>query len=267
MAIADLDAYRQSLVAGPQLISINKTTVTTLAGRSYDLWVPNAPAGAVPSAAVVPTNATQGALGQRNGGAGTLGIVAAQMNPMIRGMYTIYDRLSHQGGLSGTVTTAQTTNLPTAALTRYTSGEGVQIGLTIYSAVGTTATTVTATYTNSEGTGSRVTPNVVIGGTGNREARRMIMLPLQAGDSGVRSVQSVTVTATTGTAGNFGVTLFKPLASICAASFTGMTTADFISGNLGGGLPEIVDGACLSLIVHSMGVNGMASGALILQEW
>jgi hypothetical protein len=39
----------------------------------------------------------------------------------------------------------------------------------------------------------------------------MIILPLQEGDSGVRSVESVTVLATTGTAGNFGVTLFKPL--------------------------------------------------------
>jgi len=122
MALADLDAYRQALTAGPELISINTVTLATIAGRTYDLWVTSAPAGVAPTAAVVPTNNTIGSLGQRDGGAGALGIVAAQMNPMIGGMYTICDRVSHQGGLSGIVTTAQTTNLPTAALTRYTSG-------------------------------------------------------------------------------------------------------------------------------------------------
>jgi hypothetical protein len=39
----------------------------------------------------------------------------------------LVDLLNISGGLSRTVTTAQTTGLPTAALTRFTGGEGVMI--------------------------------------------------------------------------------------------------------------------------------------------
>ena len=65
------------------------------------------------------------------------------------------DLLNISGGLSGTVTTPQTTNLPTAALTRYTSGEGVMAGIIIFSTVGTTSTTITISYTNQAGTSGR----------------------------------------------------------------------------------------------------------------
>ena len=40
---------------------------------------------------------------------------------------------------------------------------------------------------------------------------RVIPLALQDGDTGVQSVQSVTVLATTGTAGNFGIVIAKPI--------------------------------------------------------
>ena len=121
------------------------------------------------------------------------------------------DRVSHQGGLSGIVTTAQTTNLPTGALTRFTSGVGVCIALEIYTAIGATATTVTVSYTNQAGTAGRTSQASVFGGSLSNAVARFVILPLQDGDTGVRSVESVTVLATTGTAGAFGVTLFKPL--------------------------------------------------------
>jgi hypothetical protein len=116
--------------------------------------------------------------------------------------------------LSGTVTTAQTTNLPTAALTRYTSGVGVMASLEITTAVGTTATTATVSYTNSAGVAGRTSPAVTFGGTNDRQASQVQLVPLQAGDVGVRSVESVTLAASTGTAGAFGVTLFRPLAAL-----------------------------------------------------
>jgi hypothetical protein len=37
------------------------------------------------------------------------------------------------------------------------------------------------------------------------------IMPLQAGDRGVKSVESLTLSASTGTAGNFGLTLFRPI--------------------------------------------------------
>jgi hypothetical protein len=56
---------------------------------------------------------------------------------------------------------------------------------------------------------------VTFGGTGYNEVGRMIMLPLQAaGDTGVQSIQSVTLAASTLTAGSFGATMAHPIAAI-----------------------------------------------------
>ena len=166
------------------------------------------------------------------------------------GVYMLIDILSHQGGLSGTTTTAQTTNLPTAALTRYTDGKGVMIGLTVYTQIGATLTTAIVTYTNQAGTGSRVSPLFPIGGTNYREANRMILVPLQYGDTGVRSVENVDLTATTGTAGAFGVTLFKPLAMFAVDEIGKMNDCDFVTGRLIGGIADVT-GACLVLATIS----------------
>jgi hypothetical protein len=191
--------------------------VATVSGRLTSLWthIGQPTHGAVPAAAAVPTNATAGALGQSTPVGGRTkrltGVFAASSQT---GTFVVYDRLSHQGGLSGTVTTAQTTNLPTAALTRQTNGSGVELWLEIYTAIGATATTVTASYTNQAGTAGQVTIATAFGGVGLQEQDRVIPLPLASGDSGVRAVASVTVLASTLTAGNFGVTLAKPLVTL-----------------------------------------------------
>lgn len=264
MAFANYDAYKSAVANNNKIVGKTVNSISLIVGRIGNLLVLGAPSGTAPTTAVVPTNATAGSFGQANG-SGTLCVASAQFSAATSGggSYAIIvaDILSHQGGLSGTVTTAQTTNLPTAALTRYTDGVGVMMALTIYTQVGTTGTTVTASYTNQDGTSGRVSPSVFIGSTNYRNAGQTILLPLQVGDTGVRSVESVTVLATTGTAGNFGVTLFKPLAMICADGNTSMSK-DMISGGLLGGLPEIVDDACLVPFV--IGTASGFSGTVIL---
>ena len=269
-ALTDVADFQARLLERPQPCPITIATLNVSAGRPSDLWTVNNPTvGAAPSTAVVPTSATAGALGQLDGGTGRLSIIGAKWGTLALGSLIIADRLSHQGGLSGIVTTAQTTNLPTAALTRYTTGEGVMLGLSVYTAVGATATTVTASYTNSDGTSGRTTPAVAFGGTNfGTAAGRLILLPLQSGDRGVRSVESVTVAATTGTAGNFGVVLFKPLVSInvdCADQYSS-TPSDMISGRLAGLAPEVLDGACLFGICITNAASYKGSGHLILSE-
>jgi hypothetical protein len=268
MALADLDDFKRTLSAGPEIVTFQQPQSTVLAGRPYDTWLTAPPVGTFPAAAVAPTRATAGAFGQQNGGSGALVITGARYNAgFSSGLYLVIDRLSHTGGLVGNVTTAQTTNLPTAALTRYTSGEGVMMALVMSTVVvGTTATTVSATYTNQAGTGSRVSPLVAFGGTGFRESNRVFFLPLQEGDSGVRSVQSVTVTATTGTAGNFGVLLFKPLYAIVVDNNSGVTVGDYVTGNTSGGIPEIVDDACLSVLTIMAGGNNGGTGSILISE-
>ena len=177
------------------------------------------------------------------------------------------DLLNISGGLSGIVTTAQTTNLPTAALTRYTSGEGVMAGIVIYSQVGNTATTISINYTNQAGTSGRISTVTTFGGSFYREAGIFIPIPLQAGDTGVRSIESVTVTATTATAGNFGVCLYKPLAMISFEDLTGQSHLDSVStGCIIGSLCEIQADACLTFIANATTSSTNISGSIILTE-
>jgi len=189
---------------------------TLVAGRIVSLWMyDGAPSGAsntAPTTSTVTTNATDGALKQATSASGAkkrlLSFAAVGLNA---GSIILYDRLVHTGGLSGTATGAQTTNLPTSTLTRRTSGVGVELWLEIYTQIGATGTTVTSSYTNTTPTSGRTTQSTTWGGTGFREAQRVIPLPLAVGDKGVTAVASVTNTATTGTAGAFGVTLAYPL--------------------------------------------------------
>lgn len=245
MAIADYATLERMILSPREWIGFIKNTPATLvSGRPASLWTTNPLGAAIPTTAAVPARDITGAIAQTNGGGNALRVAGMQISAPLQSTWILCDRLSHQGGLDGTVTTAQTTNLPTAALTRYTTGVGVFAALEIYTTVGTTATTVTMSYTDNDNNAAQTSPAMVLGGTGSREAGRMVVLPVASGDTGVRAVASVTVLATTGTAGNFGVTLFKPLLYIPVNTGDSFL-ADPILGTMGGGIPEIVDDACL----------------------
>ena len=177
------------------------------------------------------------------------------------------DLLNINGGLNATITTPQTTNLPTAALTRYTSGEGVMAGIVIFTQIGNSAGSIVISYTNSAGTSGRTSTAISFGQAPFREANIFIPIPLQAGDTGVKSIQSVTVTATTGTAGNFGVCLYKPLAMISFENTTGQAPLDAVSsGCIIGSLCEIQPNACLTFIGSGAATAIVIGGAVILTE-
>lgn len=268
MTIDTLASLKTKLSCSQNLwIYKDALSVGSSTGKMFSTWTQTPGAGVAPTTAVVPTSATTGALNFINPpNSAWIGQVNLSVG-LVGDFVIICDRLSHSGGLNGTVTTAQTTNLPTAALTRYAGSFGVYAALEIYSQIGTSSTTVTATYTNSGGTGSRITPLAAFGATNFREARRFMVLPLQEGDAGVSSVESVTVTATTGTAGNFGVTLFKPLFAMpCATGGEYYAFNSFLNscGNFAG----ILDDACLfSLIVCRDSSTGAIQGNIqIVQD-
>lgn len=244
MTIATLNAYKGGLLSTGR-----SGEATTMQGpmnmsslRWHDMWAVSFPLPAIPTTAVAPNNTTSGAMALSNA-AGSLSPLGVQLSTTSNMTIMLVDRLSHQGGLLATTTTEQTTNLPTAALTRYTTGEGVMLALTLYANIGSTATTVTARYTNQAGTPNRVTTATTFGGFTAQVLGRAIFLPLQAGDTGVRSVEAVTVLASTGTSGNFGVTLYRPLVVVPAEVDA---QGSFLMGGLLGGIPNIVNGACLS---------------------
>ena len=268
MAFANLAAYQAAVEgAGPEDIALNVAGVAVTNGRWTFAWVGNVPAGAAPTTAVAPTRTTTGALGQQNGGAGQLGVAGGTMIATQPGMAMLIDVLSFQGGMDATLTGARTTNLPTAALTRYTDGVGVMLAVVIWTQIGNTATTITCSYTNQANTAGRTSPLVVFGGTGFREAARLLPIPLQAGDTGVRSVQNSTISASTGNAGAFGYMLYKPLLCVPLAAPGQTIYPNLINGNFVGGLNEIVDNACLAWVMTANTTAQTGQGVLDLAEW
>ena len=115
----------------------------------------------------------------------------------------------------------------------------------IYTQIGAVATTITASYTNQAGTAGKTTLATAIGGTNLREESRIIRLPLADGDTGVQSVQSVTLAGSTGTAGSFGVVIAKPIDILLVEGAGAAGFRDMIAGMPT--LPEIASNSCLAL--------------------
>lgn len=106
----------------------------------------------------------------------------------------------------------------TQTLPRYTDGEGVKM-MAVSVAARTGGQSFTVTYTNQDGVAGRVTPAVVqntssaVGTVVTSETassgNRPLFIPLQSGDTGVRSVESVTMLGAD--VGLFSIILVKPL--------------------------------------------------------
>jgi len=236
--------------------------------RLISLWLfDGIPGGvtALPGAVSAPTNATNGSLKQTNPGGGRQKWLLG-MNCMsnYQGNLILYDRLLHMSGLSGSVITDQTVG---GTLTRYTGADSVgnQIWIEINTAVGVTATQITANY-NNQNDDPKTTKAMPFGGGGYNEAQRIIPLSLADGDTGVRSVTSVKLAATTGTAGNFGVVIARPLAMISCYNQGLASMCDMITG-----LPsirEIKSDACLALMLwaNAGSVGVVAAGSLSMIE-
>jgi hypothetical protein len=180
------------------------------------------------------------------------------------------DLLNISGNMVANITTPQTTGLPTAALTRYTTGEGVRAGMVIHNGgvIGPTQSTMTISYTNSAGVSGRTSTATTVGAANFRENNAFIPIPLQAGDTGVRSIESLTFAASTGVnIGNFGVCLYKPLAMISFERTTGQAPLDAVSsGCIIGSLCEIHPDACLTFLGNGTIAALTMGGSVILTE-
>lgn len=222
-----------------------------IAGRFASMWTYDGmPAGgAVPTSAAIPDRTTQGALPfTPPGGSREKFMISVGAMPQIGGVFLLYDRLFHIGGLSGTSTASQTVqgSTPSPAITRNTSGAGNMVWYEVYNTLGTTATTLTMTYINQDGTGSR-TSTINIGGTGFRELTRAQRIPLAAGDTGVQAVESVQLSGTTGSSSsNIGITIAQPLAWIPVGVGGAGGWRDYTTGLPG--IPVIHPDACLAIM-------------------
>ena len=148
----------------------------------------------------------------------------------------------------------------TLSPTRYQDGRGVQL-MPVVVAGQTGGQTFTVKYTNSDGVSGRVTAPVkmstqAVNGTilhslsaGNQQGGPF--LPLQAGDSGVRFVESVTIGGI-GDVGLFALVMVKPLATLDIRGIDAPTEIDYLT-DCGCSLPEIQDDAYLNFTVLPVG--------------
>lgn len=119
----------------------------------------------------------------------------------------LYDRVAHLGGLVANVTTAQTVNL--SAGNRHTNTIGIQAFLEVYTSASSTLPVATISYTNSAGVAGRTA--TLAAQTGTSVVAAFTSFVLQTGDVGVSSVQSLTWATASGAAGNYGITMARPV--------------------------------------------------------
>lgn len=263
MAVSTLDQLVAAITNGERSHFFKNGMAQVAAGVWASSWtIPGVPgAGATPStgAGDAPTRATAGALKFANPAGGKAKYLAMlDLSSTQRCQLALIDRLVHTSGLSGTVTTGQTVNstaLPARDSAGASNGEDVELWLEHYTATGATSRTATVSYTNSAGTAGQSGTATIAATT---PAGRMTPVTLAAGDTGVRSVQTVTLSGSTGTAGNFGVTLLRRIAVIDnPQANTGFGKDAFDLG-----LPQLFTDSCLAL----MGLFDATTTATIFGE-
>jgi hypothetical protein len=163
----------------------------------------------------------------------------------------LVDMQGYYPGINMNVATAQTL-IGTPTL-RYTNGVGVRPYLVVTATTGATAHNVALSYTNQAATSGRtlpvtvactasaIVPHITHSGTaGNNYGP---FLPLASGDTGVQSVQTITISAASG-AGTAALVLARPLLTIPLVAASIASEKDFL--NATPALPRIQDGACLT---------------------
>ena len=239
---------------------LDKASIASQTAGSYvSMWRATGQPGqgAVPTTAAVCTTALTGAMGfaQQTAPATSYGAYMEVVTSNSAMTVEIHDRIAHMGGLNGTLTTAQTVGIDLSTLLS-TSNVGVRIGdanysdvqwwLEWYTATGATAATATVAVTYGDGTSGNLT---AISLAATRPASFMVslnaLIPAASSGKYIRAVNTVTLSATTGTAGNFGVTATR----IRMASMCPVANLKTISNWADLGFPEIGNSACLFPVV------------------
>ena len=234
---------------------LDKASIAPQAAGTYvSLWRATGQPGqgAIPAAAAVCDNTLVGAMNftQQVLPATSYGAYMEVSTGNSAMTVEIHDRMAHMGGLNGTLTTAQTVGIDLLTMQRtsnlvnrmgYANYSDVNWWLEWYTATGPTAVTATVAVTYDDGT----TGTIAVLLAAMRPAGFMQSLNglIPAAQSGkyIRAVSTVTLSATTGTAGSFGVTASRVRMTLGAPLANMKFTADWAQL----GLPEIANGSCL----------------------
>lgn len=236
MTIATVDQLSLANDSRYQDVLISKASLAnSAAGQYFSLWTSaglpatGAAPGGVGVGPVVPNNTTTGAFTLVDAVAPQANYISELEMSSVNALTTleIHDRLAHQSGFSAIVTTAQIAAFDFNSLSTSNVVErkgdanysDIQWWLEWYAQTGATASNATINVTFNDGTTNNLTV-VAVGGT----VRIGRMIPLNSlidtVDQGkyIRGVNNITLSASTGTAGNFGITATRYRGSILAKS-------------------------------------------------
>ena len=232
--ITNRDQLIDALANNSSRIVIDKAAIAnTAAGQYHSLWRATGQPGqgAIPTAAANCNQSTVGGMqfSQQTSPAKSYlaYLEAASSNSAMT--IEVHDRLMHMGGLNGTLTTAQTVGLDFDGVTADNMAErigdsdysDIQWWLEWYTDTGATAATATVAVTYNDGTTGNLT-GVSLAATRRASFMQLLngLIPAAAADKFIRAVNTVQLSASTGAAGNFGVTatrlrgtLFMPIAN------------------------------------------------------
>ncbi len=232
--ITNRDQLIDALANNSTRIVIDKASIgNAAAGQYHSLWRATGQPGqgAIPAAAANCNQSTTGCLTfsqQTNPAKSYLAYIEAASSNSAMTM-EVHDRLMHMGGLNGTLTTAQTVGLDFNGVTADNMAErigdanysDIQWWLEWYTDTGAIVVTATVAVTYSDGTTGNLT-GVSLAATRRASFMQPLngLIPAAAAGKFIRAVNTVTLSATTGAAGNFGVTatrlrgtLFMPIAN------------------------------------------------------
>ena len=220
MTIATLDGALAGMQSARAIAKA--ITATLVAGRPASLWS----LGGQPGPGAFDTTLNGVALSSSSSlvagqiqhvdpGSGNAYLARLQAAASQAGTLLLLDRLWHNGGITITSTTSQTIVSPTFPSrdnAGSANGDGVLLAAEVSAATGAGTPTITVGYTNQSGTASRSATNLDAT-LATSAIGAFHRIGLQAGDTGVRSVQSLTLSATW-TSGTLNLVAYRLLAAL-----------------------------------------------------
>ena len=258
--IENIDNLVKALGNNSSRIVLDKASIASQTANSYcSLWRATGQPGqgAIPTVVATCNNTTVGTIGfnQQMSPSTSYGAYLEIATGNAAMTMELHDRLASMGGLNGTLTTAQSVNLDLSTLLSTNNinvrkGDAnysdVQWWLEWYTATGGTAVTATIAVTYNDGTTGNLS---VLSLATIRPASHMIplnsLIPSAQSGKFIRGIVSVTLSATSGTAGNFGVTATRPRMTLSAPIANHKFIADWAQL----GLPEIYNSSAIFPIV------------------
>ena len=271
MTITTRDQLINGLGNNSSRIVLDKASIASQTANSYcSLWRATGQPGqgAIPGATANCNHTTTGAIGfsQQTAPATSYGAYLEVATGNAAMTIELHDRLMHMGGLSGTVTTAQTVGIDFNGITADNmvarigdaNYSDIQWWMEWYTATGSTAVTATVAVTYNDGSTGNLTGASL---AATRPASHMIplngLIPAASAGKYIRAVNTVTLSATTGTAGSFGVTATRPRMTLGCPIANFKNIADWAAL----GLPEIFNSSCVfPLVLTSTTSSGTVRG-------